>query len=115
MFTGIVSNIGEVLEVEPRAEGLSRFTIACTYDKDSIALGASISCAGVCLTVVATALAGNRTTFLVDAAAETLGMTTAASWTVGTRVNLERALKLGDELGGHLVSGHVDGIAEIIA
>jgi riboflavin synthase len=114
MFTGIVSDVGEVLAVERRAEGLARLTIACTYERDSIALGASISCAGVCLTVVATDLAGNRTAFSVDAAAETLGMTTASRWTVGTRLNLERALKMGDELGGHLVAGHVDGIADII-
>jgi riboflavin synthase len=114
MFTGIVSDIGEVVAVEGRAEGLARLTIACTYERDLIALGASISCAGVCLTVVAIDLAGNRTAFSVDAAAETLGMTTASRWTVGTRLNLERALKMGDELGGHLVAGHVDGIADII-
>jgi riboflavin synthase len=114
MFTGIVSDIGELIEVERRAEGLARFTIACTYEQATIALGASISCAGVCLTVVQTGLRGNRTTFSVDAAAETLAMTTASLWKAGSRVNLERALKVGDELGGHIVAGHVDGIAEII-
>jgi riboflavin synthase len=114
MFTGIVSDIGELVEIERRAEGLARVTIACTYERASIALGASISCAGICLTVVRTGVSGDRTTFSVDAAAETLGMTTASLWRVGTRVNLERALKVGDELGGHMVAGHVDGIAEII-
>jgi riboflavin synthase len=115
MFTGIVTDIGEVLAVEPRAKGLTRLAIACGYERSSIAIGASIACAGICLTVVATAEQGGRTAFSVDAAAETLAVGTAARWTVGTRLNLERALKIGDELGGHLVSGHVDGLAEVIA
>jgi riboflavin synthase len=114
MFTGIVTDVGEVLSVEPRAEGLKRLTIACRYDRASIAIGASIACSGPCLTVVETAAAGNRTSFSVDAAAETLAATTVGGWQTGTRVNLERALKIGDELGGHLVSGHVDGVAELI-
>jgi riboflavin synthase len=114
MFTGIVTDIGEVLSVERRAEGLSRLTIGCSYERSSIALGASIACAGACLTVVGTGGQGGRTTFSVDAAAETLAVTTAGRWTPGTRINLERPLKIGDELGGHLVTGHVDGIAEII-
>lgn len=114
MFTGIVTDVGEVIAVEPKAEGLHRLRIACAYLRESIAIGASISHSGVCLTVVETAAAGNRTAIAVDAAAETLRMTTASVWKVGTRLNLERALKMGDELGGHLVAGHVDGIAELI-
>src|SRR6187549_1642089 len=113
MFTGIVTDVGEVLAVEPRAEGLRRLKVACKYPIDSIAIGASISHAGVCLTVVETAAAGNRTAISVDAAAETLRMTTAGSWKQGTRLNLERAMKIGDELGGHIVAGHVDGVAEL--
>jgi riboflavin synthase len=115
MFTGIVTDVGEVLAVEARADGLRRLTIACRYDRASIAIGASISCAGACLTVVATGTHEGRTSFAVDAAAETLAVTTAGGWAKGTRLNLERALKIGDELGGHLVSGHVDGIAEALA
>jgi riboflavin synthase len=115
MFTGIVTDVGEVLAVEARADGLHRLTIACRYDRASIAIGASISCAGACLTVVETGAHDARTTFAVDAAAETLAVTTAGRWTRGTRLNLERALKIGDELGGHLVSGHVDGLAEALA
>jgi riboflavin synthase len=115
MFTGIVTDIGDVLAVAPRAEGLTRLTIGCGYERSTIAIGASIACAGICLTVVATAEQGGRTAFSVDAGAETLAVGTAARWIVGTRLNLERSLKIGDELGGHLVSGHVDGLAEIIA
>src|SRR5581483_8076939 len=80
-----------------------------------IAIGASVSRSGVCLTVVETGAAGNRTAIAVDAAAETLRLTTAQGWSKGTRLNLERALKIGDELGGHIVSGHVDGIAELVS
>ncbi|MGE5388639.1 MAG: riboflavin synthase [Hyphomicrobiales bacterium] len=114
MFTGIVTNIGEVISVEPRGD-LRRLRIACGYDAETIALGASIANAGVCLTVVAVAREGQRTIFEVDAAAETLAKTTVGSWTQGTRVNLERALKIGDELGGHIVTGHVDGVARILS
>ena len=113
MFTGIISDLGEVLEVQEKAEGLRRIAIACGYDPDSIAIGASIACSGVCLTVVERGRAGNRSSFAVDTAAETLRVTTAGAWRRGTRLNLERALRLGDELGGHMVSGHVDGIAEL--
>jgi len=115
MFTGIVTDVGEVVAVEPRADGLRRLTIVCNYDRVSIAIGASIACSGPCLTVVATGIHDGRTSFAVDAAAETLAVTTAGHWAIGTRINLERALKIGDELGGHLVSGHVDGIAEVLA
>ena len=115
MFTGIVNDLGEISEVEVKAEGLRRLTVLCGYDSDTIDIGASIACSGVCLTVVARGRLHNRTYFAVDAAAETLRMTTAEGWRRGTRLNLERALRLGDELGGHMVSGHVDGIAELIA
>jgi riboflavin synthase len=115
MFTGIVSDLGELIDVEEKAEGLRRLRIACSYDPDSIDIGASIACSGICLTVVERGRAGNRPSFAVDAAAETLRMTIAGSWRRGTLLNLERSLRLGDELGGHLVSGHVDGVAELIA
>jgi riboflavin synthase len=115
MFTGITTDVGEVIAVEPRAEGLRRLKVACSYPRDSIAIGASISHSGVCLTVVETAAAGNRTAISVDTAAETLRMTTAGAWKQGTRLNLERALKMGDELGGHIVAGHVDGVAELVS
>jgi riboflavin synthase len=114
MFTGIVTDVGEVVAVHPRAENLRRLKIACRYDRARIADGASIACNGVCLTVVATGEEDGHTWFSADAAAETLAVTTAGSWRAGTRLNLERALKIGDELGGHIVAGHVDGIAELI-
>src|ERR1700755_566151 len=121
MFTGIVTDIGEITGLQPTAQGqLHRLRIACRYDRATIADGASIACNGVCLTVVASGVSGGkdsikRTWFDVDAAAETLGMTTATHWTVGTRLNLERALRIGDELGGHIVAGHADGIATIVS
>jgi riboflavin synthase len=115
LFTGIVTDIGEVLAVTSRAEGLRRLTIGCSYDRASIELGASIACAGICLTAVEVGDRDGRAWFAVDAAAETLAVTTAGSWRQGTRINLERALKIGGELGGHLVSGHVDGIAQVLA
>jgi riboflavin synthase len=115
VFTGIVTDIGEVLAVTSRAEGLRRLTIGCSYERTSIELGASIACAGVCLTVVELGELEGRTWFAADAAAETLAVTNAGAWREGTRINLERALKIGDELGGHLVSGHIDGIANVLA
>jgi riboflavin synthase len=115
MFTGIVSDVGEVISVRPRGEGLHRLKIACGYQRASIGEGASISCAGICLTVVAAGEENGRTWFSVDAAAETLQRTNVGRWRHGTRVNLERALKFGDELGGHVVTGHVDGLADVIA
>ncbi len=114
MFTGIVTDIGEITEVRDLAGDLRRFVIACSDARDGIALGASIACSGVCLTVVETGLAGERTWFAVDAAAETISLTSVRSWQAGTRINLERSLKIGDELGGHLVSGHVDGLATVL-
>ena len=115
MFTGIVTDIGEVVAVEPRAQGLARLKIACGYDPKTIDVGASIACGGVCLTVVARGEEGNRAWFAVDAATETLRTTTVGGWQRDTRINLERALKIGDELGGHIVAGHADGIATVIA
>jgi riboflavin synthase len=115
MFTGIVTDVGEVLAVTPRGEGLHRVKIACRYQRSSIAEGASIACAGVCLTVVGAGEENARTWFAVDAAAETLKLTTAGHWHHGARINLERPLKMGDELGGHVVAGHADGVATLIA
>jgi len=114
MFTGIVTDTGEVIAVETRADNLRRLRIACGYARAGIVDGASIACNGVCLTVVAAGVADGRTWFAVDAAAETLAVTTAARWRVGTRLNLERALRIGDELGGHIVAGHVDGVAKLV-
>jgi riboflavin synthase len=114
MFTGIISDIGEVLAVDRRGD--TRLTIACRYDPETIAIGASIACSGVCLTAIETGRHGDgRGLFVVEASAETLKRTTLGSWRPGTRVNLERPLRLGDELGGHIVSGHVDGLAEIVS
>jgi riboflavin synthase len=115
MFTGIVTDIGEVVAVHPRADDLRRLKIACRYERVGIADGASIACNGVCLTVVGSGEEDGHTWFSADAAAETLAVTTAASWRVGTRLNLERSLRIGDELGGHIVVGHVDGVAELTA
>ena len=112
MFTGIVTDIGEVLAVTPREAG-RRFRIATTYEPDGIAIGASIACSGPCLTVVERGIAGGSAFFDVEASSETLARTTLGDWTPGTRVNLERSLKAGDELGGHMVAGHIDGVAMI--
>lgn len=114
MFTGIVTDIGEVVGIEKRGD--TRLTIVTAYDPATIAVGASISCSGCCLTAVEMGrLQDGRGTFAVEASAETLSKTTLGNWKLGTRVNLERALKMGDELGGHIVSGHVDGLGEIIS
>jgi riboflavin synthase len=116
MFTGIITDIGEIASLTPTAQGqLHRLRILCDYDQTTIADGASIACNGVCLTVVGSGVANGKTWFDVDAAAETLAMTTARQWGAGTKLNLERALKIGDELGGHIVAGHADGIATIVA
>jgi riboflavin synthase len=115
MFTGIVTDIGEIVALTLTAQGqLHRLRIACRYDRTTIADGASIACNGVCLTVVASGVEQGKTWFEADAAAETLAMTTAKHWKIGTKLNLERALKIGDELGGHIVAGHADGIAAIV-
>ena len=115
MFTGIVTDIGEVRSVKPHAQNLHRITIFCRYPRAGLIEGASIACSGVCLTVVGAGEEDGRTWFAVDAADETLRVTTVGRWRHGTRINLERSLKLGDELGGHLVAGHVDGLAHVIA
>jgi riboflavin synthase len=114
MFTGIVTDVGDVRAVTPRAGDLHHIKIACRYPRTSIADGASIACSGVCLTVTGSGEEGGHTWFAVDAAAETMKVTTAGRWKVGTRLNLERSLKMGDELGGHLVAGHIDGIATLV-
>lgn len=113
MFTGIITDIGEIVAVDQRGDLRAR--IACSYEPETIDLGASIACDGVCLTVVARG-AEPRPWFDVDISAETVGKTSIGrnGWREGTQVNLERALKVGDELGGHIVSGHVDGIAEVV-
>jgi riboflavin synthase len=114
MFTGIVTDVGTVESRSQLPQGL-RLRIATAYDPKSIAIGASIACSGTCLTVVALPDDdSNARWFEVEAWEEALRLTTTGSWTVGQRINLERALKVGDELGGHIVSGHVDGMAEII-
>jgi riboflavin synthase len=114
MFTGIVTDLGRVAALSEGAN-LRRIRIESAYDPASIALGASTACGGPCLTVVAVGEAPAGAWFEVDAAAETLARTTVGDWKPGTRVNLERSLKVGDELGGHIVTGHVDGVAEILA
>src|SRR5271169_1782142 len=114
MFTGIVSDVGEIVEMKRLGER-DRLVVASAYDPGSVAIGASIANAGVCLTAVGIEArnAGSRISF--DVGAETLAVTTLGSWREGERVNLERSLRVGDELGGHMVSGHVDGVAEILS
>jgi riboflavin synthase len=107
MFTGIVTDVGEVRSVNPRSGNLHRITIFCGYPRTEIVQGASIACSGVCLTVVDAGEEDGRVWFAVDAA--------AGRWRHGSKINLERPLKFGDELGGHLVAGHVDGIAIVTA
>ncbi|MGJ3628844.1 riboflavin synthase [Sphingomonas sp. MMS24-JH45] len=112
MFTGIVTDIGIIRAVEPRGD--LRVVVQTAYDTAGIDLGASIACSGVCLTVVAKGRDGADDWFAVDVSAETESRTAQGQWTAGRRLNLERAMKPGDELGGHIVTGHVDGIAEVI-
>ncbi len=115
MFTGIVTDVGTLDKKAKLPEGL-RLRINTAYDPTTIAIGASIACSGTCLTVVALPDEGsNARWFEVEAWEEALRLTTAGSWQTGQRINLERALKVGDELGGHIVSGHVDGKAEILS
>lgn len=113
MFTGIITDIGFVLEVEEYQAG-RRFKVATQYDVDTIAIGASICCSGICLTVIERGIDAGQAWFVVEAWQETLAVTTAPHWCVKDKINLERSLKIGDELGGHLVSGHVDGIATVL-
>ena len=108
MFTGIVTDLGRVRAIEKRGD--TRFEIETVYDTAEIDLGASIACSGPCLTVVEKGPGW----FAVEASAETLSRTTAGDWSQGSRVNLERAMRVGDELGGHIVSGHVDGVARVL-
>ena len=108
MFTGIITDIGELVARES-----GRFAIRCSYPADGIAIGASIACDGACLTATAVSPAGAGSVFRADVSNETLSKTTLGEWNVGRRVNLERALRAGDELGGHIVAGHVDGVARI--
>jgi len=113
MFTGIITALGSVRAIEPIGGGKDmRFVIAAPWpDTASIAIGASIACSGCCLTAVQV----NDDSFAVDASAETLACTTLGSWLVGSQVNLERSLKIGDELGGHMVSGHADGVGDAVS
>ena len=111
MFTGIVTAIGTIQSVEQR--GALRVTISCPFDPATIAIGASISCSGVCLTVVDRGGQAGDGWFAVDVSAETVARTARDMWHEGRRVNLEQSLKLGDELGGHIVSGHVDAVGKI--
>lgn len=113
MFTGIVIDVGEVVSVEQRGQ-LNRIRIACSFDVNGVDMGASIACSGPCLTVVDKGVTDGRNWFDIDAAAETLALTTVGTWAPGTKINLERSLKIGDELGGHIVTGHVDGLATIL-
>lgn len=112
MFTGIIIDVGTVRAVDRQGE--ARFEIYTAFDVDSIDIGASIAHCGVCLTVIEKGRdEAGRGWYAIQASAETLSKTTMGGWTAGTRVNLERALKVGDELGGHIVSGHVDGVATV--
>ena len=109
MFTGIITHIGTVRRIEKNGD--TRMTVSAGFNMESVAIGASIACSGCCLTVVDK----GEGWFAADVSAETLSKTILGAWNEGTRINLERALKVGDELGGHIVSGHVDGLAEIVA
>jgi riboflavin synthase len=109
MFTGIITDVGEVRRID--ASGETRMEIGCGYDLSGVEIGASICHSGVCLTVVEK----GGDWFAVEVSGETLSKTTLGAWVPGTRINLERALKVGDELGGHIVSGHVDGVGALVA
>lgn len=113
MFTGIITAIGTVTKVA--RSGDLRVTIACPYDPATIAIGASIACSGVCLTVVDRGGAAGDAWFAVDVSAETVDCTIPGMWGDGRKLNLETALKVGDELGGHIVTGHVDGVGEVLS
>lgn len=113
MFTGIITDIGTIAKVTQAGD--TRFDVLTSYDTDTIDMGASISHSGVCLTVIEKGKGADGDWFAVEASKETLDVTSAGNWQEGTKLNLERALKMGDELGGHIVSGHVDGLAEIVS
>jgi len=110
MFTGLITDVGRLRSRRPMERGV-RMEIETRYEMADIAIGASIACSGACLTVIEK----GADWFAVDVSAETLDKTTLGTWQPGRRINLERALRLGDELGGHIVSGHVDGVAEVMA
>lgn len=112
MFTGIITDIGTIRDLQQKGDLTAR--IGTSYPAEGIALGASIACNGVCLTVTAMGADDQGDWFDVDISAETVSKTNIAAWEMGQRINLERALKIGDELGGHIVSGHVDGVAEVV-
>ncbi len=112
MFTGIVTEVGNILAIEDKGD--RRVTISCAMDPAKIAIGASIACSGVCLTVVDKGGVAGEGWFAVDVSGETISCTAGEQWTVGAPLNLEPALKLGDELGGHIVTGHVDGVGEVV-
>ncbi|HEX4738152.1 MAG TPA: riboflavin synthase [Allosphingosinicella sp.] len=109
MFTGIITDVGRIVAAEERGD--LRLRIACGYDLESVDLGASIACSGVCLTVVDK----GDDWFAVDVSHETVSRSAPGLWTEGARLNLERSLRLGDELGGHIVTGHVDGVGEVVS
>ena len=113
MFTGIITDIGTIAKVTQAGD--TRFDVLTAYDTDTIDMGASIAHSGVCLTVIEKGKGADGDWFAVEASKETLDVTSAGNWQEGTKLNLERALKMGDELGGHIVSGHVDGLAEIVS
>ncbi len=113
MFTGIITDIGSIRTTEQRAD--LRAVIDCRYDMNAVDMGASIACSGVCLTVVDKGQSGDMGWFAVDISNESVACSAPGIWSAGTRLNLERALKVGDELGGHIVTGHVDGVGKIIS
>lgn len=113
MFTGIITAVGTIREVTERGD--LHAVIACPYDPDGIAIGASIACSGVCLTVVERGGSAGDAWFAVDISGETVSRTAQDQWRAGRKLNLEQALRLGDELGGHIVTGHVDAVGRIAA
>jgi riboflavin synthase len=113
MFTGIITDIGTTRSAEQRGD--LRLVVDCHYDMASVAIGASIACSGVCLTVVDKGSSATGGWFAVDVSGESVARTASGMWQAGTKLNLERALKVGDELGGHIVTGHVDGVGNIVS
>ena len=111
MFTGIITDIGTIRSVDLRGD--TRITISCGYDMTHVDIGASIACSGVCLTVIDKGADDQGNWFAVDASTETITRSARGMWAAGNRLNLERALKVGDELGGHIVTGHVDGTGDV--
>jgi riboflavin synthase len=112
MFTGIITNVGHVVALTKHGDAM--FKISTDYDIRSVQMGASIACSGVCLTVMDSGISQGKDWFMVQVSDETLSKSTLKNWKIGQAVNLERALKVGDELGGHMVTGHVDSVAKIL-